>query len=270
MTLTLDFQGQVSKNLYLRNGRADWHGTKGMWVDRILDPHCDFELWHHPWPGRLIFKVKFWKRCDSGMGCPIDMERKGCESIGCWTHIVTLNCDRTHDLDPWVSRSNFEKVITQEWDARLTWNLSKGMWIDWMLDPRCDFQLWPHLWPWPWNFNFKFWNSCIPGMGGPLEMEQKGYESIRCYTYFMTLTLDFQGQTSEILYLRNGKANWHRTKAVWVDRMLDSHCDLELWPHPWPWPWNFKVNFWNSCISGTTGTINMEWKGYEWIGCYTN
>ena len=56
-------------------------------------------------------------------------------------------------------------------------------------------------------------------MGGPLDMEQKGYESIGCYTYFMTLTLDFQGQTLEILYLRNGKANWHRTKVVWVDRM---------------------------------------------------
>ena len=122
LTLTLDFQGQILKMLYLRNGRADWHGTKGMWVDRMLDPHCDFELWPHPWPWPLIFKVKFWKCCISGMGGPIDMERKGCESIGCYTHIVTLNCDLTHDLDPWFSRSNFENVVTQQWDARLTWN----------------------------------------------------------------------------------------------------------------------------------------------------
>ena len=61
LTLTLDFQGQILKMLYLRNWRADWHGTKGMWVDRMLDPH-----------------------------------------------IVTLNCDLTHDFDPWFSRSNFE------------------------------------------------------------------------------------------------------------------------------------------------------------------
>ena len=27
------------------------------------------------------------------MGGPIDMERKGCELIGCYTHIVILNCD---------------------------------------------------------------------------------------------------------------------------------------------------------------------------------
>ena len=41
--------------------------------------------------------------------------------------------------------------------------------------------------------------------------------------------------------------------------MLDTHCDYELWP------WIFKVNFWNSCISGTGGSINIEWKGYESI-----
>ena len=45
LILTLDFQGQILKMLYLRNERADWHGTKGMWVDRMLDPHCDLELY---------------------------------------------------------------------------------------------------------------------------------------------------------------------------------------------------------------------------------
>ena len=28
LTLTLDFQGQILKILYLRNERADWHGMK--------------------------------------------------------------------------------------------------------------------------------------------------------------------------------------------------------------------------------------------------
>ena len=83
LTLTLDFQGQILKMLYLRNWRADWHGTKGKWVDRMLDPHCDFELWSHPWVWPLIFKVKFWISHNSGMGCPIDIEQKGSESIGC-------------------------------------------------------------------------------------------------------------------------------------------------------------------------------------------
>ena len=56
------------------------------------------------------------------MGCPIDMEQKGSESIGCQTYIVTLNCDLTHDLDPSFSRSNFENAGSQEWEDRLTWN----------------------------------------------------------------------------------------------------------------------------------------------------
>ena len=56
------------------------------------------------------------------MGGPIDMERKGCESIECYTHFVTFNFDLNHDLDFGFSRSHFEKVVSQEWDGRLTWN----------------------------------------------------------------------------------------------------------------------------------------------------
>ena len=70
----------------------------------------------------LDFQGQIWKCCISGMGCPIDMEWEGCESIGCYTHIVTLNCDLTHELDPLFKGKNFEKVATHEWDARLTWN----------------------------------------------------------------------------------------------------------------------------------------------------
>ena len=70
------------------------------------------------WPWPLIFKVKFKKCCISGMGGPIYMEQKGFESKGCYTHIVTLICDLTHDLDPWFSRSNFENAVSQEWNER--------------------------------------------------------------------------------------------------------------------------------------------------------
>ena len=74
MTLTLDFQGQSLKMLYL------------------------------------------------GMGGPINMEPKGCESTECWTHVVTLNFDLTHDLDLEFSMSNFKMAVSQEWEGRLTWN----------------------------------------------------------------------------------------------------------------------------------------------------
>ena len=70
----------------------------------------------------LNFQVQIWKCFISGMGGPIDMERKGCESIGCYTHFVTFNFYLNHDLDLGFSRSNFENALSQEWEVRLTWN----------------------------------------------------------------------------------------------------------------------------------------------------
>ena len=122
LTLTLEFQGQILKIEYLMNGRADWHGTKGMWIDRMLHPLCDSQHSPHPWPWPWIFKVKFWKSHISGMGWPIDMELKRCELIEYWTHVVTFNLPLTHDLDLGFSRSNFENRVSHEWKGRLTWN----------------------------------------------------------------------------------------------------------------------------------------------------
>ena len=79
----------------------------------------------------------------------------------------------------------------------------------------------------------------------------------------MTLTLDFQGQILKKSYRRNGMAHWNGTKGMWVDRMLDSHCDFKLWPHPWPWPWIFKVKYGNCCNSTMGGLTHLEWKGCE-------
>ena len=50
------------------------------------------------------------------MGGSFNMEYKGCESIGCWTHYVTVS----YDLDLGFSRSNFEKTVSLEWGGRLT------------------------------------------------------------------------------------------------------------------------------------------------------
>ena len=48
---------------------------------------------------------------------PIDMERKGCESIGCYTHFVTFNVPLTHDLKPWIFKVKFWKshISGMEW-----------------------------------------------------------------------------------------------------------------------------------------------------------
>ena len=42
---------------YLRNVRADWNETMGMWVDKILDQPCDLELWPRPWLWPWFFFV---------------------------------------------------------------------------------------------------------------------------------------------------------------------------------------------------------------------
>ena len=39
------------------------------------------------------------------------MDPKGWESIGCWTHVATLNFDLTHDLDLGFSMSIFNSHI---------------------------------------------------------------------------------------------------------------------------------------------------------------
>ena len=158
------------------------------------------------------------------------------------------------------------------------WHGINGMWVDRMWHPCCDSQCPRHPWPWPWIFMVKFWKCCISEMGWPIDMEWKGCESIGCYTHFvistltstMTLTLDFQGQILKKSYLRNGMADWHGTKEMWVDRMLDSHCDFKLWPQPWPWLWILKAKYWNCCHLGMGGSTHFEWKGCECVydvGC---
>ena len=42
VTLTLYFKGQMLKKPYHRNRTADWHGMKGMWINRKWDTLCDF------------------------------------------------------------------------------------------------------------------------------------------------------------------------------------------------------------------------------------
>ena len=181
LTLTLDFQGQILKMLYLRNGRADWHGTKGMWVDMMLHPLGDFQRYPHPWPWPWIFKVNYFKSRISGMEWPIDMEWKGCdcESIEFRTHVVTFNVHLTHNLDLGFTRSNFENAYLR--NGRADWHGTKGMWVDRMLHPLCDLQLWRQPWPWPWIFKVKFWNSCISRMGW--------CESIECWTHDVTFNV---------------------------------------------------------------------------------
>ena len=55
-------------------------------------------------------------------------DEKGYESIGHWTHYVTLS----YDLD---LPANFEKAISQGWED---WHWTKGVQVNTKSDPLCD------------------------------------------------------------------------------------------------------------------------------------
>ena len=131
--LTHDLDRGFSRSNFLKSFIL-WMGwlidmeTKGIWVDRMLDPCCDFQCSPLSWPWLWIFKVKFWKSRISGMGWPIDMEWKGCESIECYSH-----CDFKLWPHPWnCCNSGMGGSTHLEW---------KGCELDMMLDAQ---------WDWPW------------------------------------------------------------------------------------------------------------------------
>ena len=158
------------------------------------------------------------------MGELIDMERKGYESIGGWTHHVTL----------WfgLSRSNLEIAVSQELDGHLTWN-RRDLRLYRMLDPLHDFDLWFHPWPWTWIFKVKFSNSHISGMGGSINMERKGCESDTIMLdplYNLELCphpgLKFSRSNFEIVIFQE-----------WMDRLIWNKWDMN-----WEWWFAFVTS----------------------------
>ena len=55
-------------------------------------------------------------------------------------------------------------------------------------------------------------------------------------TLAMTLTLNFQGQISNWIYLSKKWCDCHETKSKHIDWSQDLKCDHQVWPWPWPWP----------------------------------
>ena len=60
-------------------------------------------------------------------------------------------------------------------------------------------------------------------------------------TLAMTLTLNFQGQTWNLLYLNPKWSDCHEMQSKHIDWTQGLKCDHWVWPWPWPWPWIFKV-----------------------------
>ena len=101
------------------------------------------------------------------MGEPIDIERKECESIGCYTHFVTFNFDLNHDFDLGFSRSNFKQVVSE-----------MGWPID-MESKRCEsIECWTHVV----TFNFPLTHDL------DLEFSRSNFEKVLSYEWDGRLT----------------------------------------------------------------------------------
>ena len=76
----------------------------------------------------------------------------------------------------------------------------------------------------------------------------------------MTLTLNFQGQIWNWLYLSQKWPDFHETKSKHIDWSQDLKYDHQVWPWPWPWPWIFKVKYGIGYISAKNGRIATKRK----------
>ena len=79
-------------------------------------------------------------------------------------------------------------------------------------------------------------------------------------TLAMTLTLNFQGQIQNLLYLSKKWSDCHETKSKHIDWTLGLKCDHRVWLWPWPWPWIFKVKYRICYISAKNGQIASKRK----------
>ena len=84
-------------------------------------------------------------------------------------------------------------------------------------------------------------------------------------TLAMTLTLNFQGQIYNLLYLSQKWSDCHETKSKHIDWTLGLKCDHLVWPWPWPWPRFFKVKYRICYISAKNGPIATKRKANIWI-----
>ena len=206
MTLTLNFQGQISIWLYLSQKWSDCHEMKSKHIDWTLGFKWDHQVWPWRWPWPWIFKVKYRIEYISAKNGAIATKQKANISIDLKTSNVTIRFDLSHDLDLEFSRSIWYWLyLCQKWcDCHET----KSEHIDWTLGLKCNHQISPWPWPWPWIIKVKYEICYISTKSGPIATRRKANISI------WTLGLKF-------------------------DNGFDLGHDLDIWTFKvimWPWP----------------------------------
>ena len=195
MTLTFNFQDQISNWLSLSQKWSDCHETKSKHIDWTLGFKCDHRVWPWPWHWPWIFKVKYQIGYISTKNGAIATKRKANISIDLKTSNVTIGFDLGHDLDLEFSSSNMElaislwKMVWLPWNEKQTHRLSNvtirfdlGHDLDLEfsrsnmkfatsqpkvvqlprneskhidLNSRPQMWQWDWPWPWPWYLNYQ-------------------------------------------------------------------------------------------------------------------
>ena len=125
------------------------HEIKSKHIDWTLCLRCDQWVGPWSWPWLCIFRVKY------GI-CYIS------------TNNVRL---------PWNEKQTYWFSSGPQYD-QLVWPLPWPQPL--IFNVKCDLDLWPHTGHYPWIFTIKsyiFCNSGISGIGGPIDIEQKVWES---------------------------------------------------------------------------------------------
>ena len=206
-----------------------------------------------PLGGKIFVKWDYWDE----------------RNVSCW--------DVGPTMCPWTMAliSDFQGHISNSHisECRLTEN-EKVMLVS-MLNPLCDFE----LWPWSWicsrsNFETEVsqeWNGqnsqphircchCLP----PVNWYKMVYMGDLVYAFIQirskdTFSMYMQSEIPMQFYFRFIAVLAQKPVflclcisidmgEMWLDRMLDPCCDLELWF----WPWIFKVKILQ---------VSQEWEG---------
>ena len=134
--------------------------------------------------------------------------------------------------------------LCQKWS---NWHETKSKHIDWSLSLKCEYRLWPWLWPFPQlsKSNMEFTISqpkmvwLLQNKKQTFRLKSKPQMRPSDLTLAMTLTMNFQIQIWNLLYLSQRWFDYHKMKSMHIE-WTEALNDHQVWPWPWPWKVRYK------------------------------
>ena len=171
----------------------------------------------------LLYLSQKWSDCHKTKSKHIDWTLRA----QMWPSGLTLAMTLTLNFQSQIQNLLY---LSQKWsDCHKT----KSKHIDWTLGLKCDHWVWP--WPWP---NTEFAISQPKMVRMPRNEKQTYRLNSRAQmwpwglTLAMTLTLNFQGQIQNLLYLSQKWSDCLETKSKHIDWTPGFKCDQWVWTWP--------------------------------------